>query len=58
MEVVSSSGKQTFAGFPLFPGQRRDIELDWDQPGTPKQIVLKFPHFKMESSLKELTVTQ
>jgi hypothetical protein len=58
VEVVTSSGKQSFAGFPLFPGQRRDIEFDWDQPGTPKAIVLKFAHFKMESSLKELTAAQ
>jgi len=58
VEVISSAGKQTFSGFPLFPGQRRDIEFDWDQPGTPKEIVLKFPHFKMESSLKELTAAQ
>ncbi len=58
VEVLSSSGKQTFPGFPLFPGQRRDIEFDWDQPGTPKEIVLKFPRFKMESSLKELTAAQ
>ncbi|HXP82662.1 MAG TPA: hypothetical protein VN976_22370 [Verrucomicrobiae bacterium] len=58
VEVVSSTGKQTFSGFPLFPGQRRDIEFDWDQPGTPKEIVLKFPHFKMESSLKEHTAAQ
>ena len=58
VEVVTSSGKQSFAGFPLFPGQRRDIEFDWDQPGTPKAIVLKFAHFKMESGLKELTAAQ
>jgi hypothetical protein len=58
VDVLTSSGKQTFAGFPLFPGQRRDIEFEWDQPGTPKEIVLKFPHFKMESSLKELTAAQ
>jgi hypothetical protein len=58
VEVVSSSGKQTFAGFPLFPGQRREIALDWDQPGVPQQIVLKFPHFKIESALKDPTITQ
>jgi hypothetical protein len=58
VEVISTSGKQTFAGFPLFPGQRRDIEFDWEQPGTPKQIVLKFPKFKMESGLKELSAAQ
>jgi hypothetical protein len=57
MEIVSSSGKQTFGGFPLFPGQHRQIELDWDQPGVPQQIVLKFPHFKVESALKEPNVT-
>jgi len=51
VDVVSSTGKQTFAGFPLFPGQRRAIELDWDQPGTPERIELKFQHFKMETSL-------
>jgi hypothetical protein len=58
MEVVSSSGKQTFGGFPLFPGQHREIELDWDQPGVPQQLVLKFQHFKLESSLKNASVTQ
>jgi hypothetical protein len=58
VEVVSSSGKRTFGGFPLFPGQHREIELDWDQPGVPQQLVLKFPHFKMESELKNATVTK
>ena len=53
VEVASSSGKKVYAGFPLFPGQRRDLELEWDQPGTPQQIVLKFPHFKTQSELKE-----
>ena len=58
MEVVSSTGKQTFGGFPLFPGQRREIELDWDQPGVPQQLVLKFPKFKLESGLKDAIVKQ
>jgi hypothetical protein len=58
MEVVTSSGKQTFGGFPLFPGQHREIEMEWDQPGVPQQLVLKFPKFKMESGLKEAIVTQ
>jgi len=58
VEVTSTSGKQTFAGFPLFPGQRRDIELDWDQPGVPQRIVLKFQRFKIESSLKNSPATQ
>jgi hypothetical protein len=58
VEVSSSAGKQTFAGFPLFPGQRRSIELDWDQPGVPQHIVLKFAHFKLESGLKSSALTQ
>jgi len=58
VEVTSASGKRTFAGFPLFPGQRRDFELDWDQPGTPEHIVLKFQHFKLESKLNQISATR
>ncbi len=58
VDILSGSRKQTFPGFPLFPGQKRDLQLDWDQPGTPEQIVLKFPKFKMESGLKEPIVAQ
>jgi hypothetical protein len=58
VEVTSTAGKQIFAGFPLFPGQRRAIELDWDQPGVPQRIVLKFQRFKIESSLKNSPATQ
>jgi hypothetical protein len=58
VEVTSASGKRTFAGFPLFPGQRRDLELDWDQPGTPEHILLKFQHFKLESKLNPISATR
>jgi hypothetical protein len=58
VEITSTVGKQSFSGFPLFPGQRRNIELDWDQPGIPQRIVLKFPRFKLESSLKDATVVK
>lgn len=58
VEVTSTAGKQVFAGFPLFPGQRRSIELDWDQPGVPQRIVLKFQRFKIESSLKAQQIAQ
>ncbi|MBZ5660701.1 MAG: hypothetical protein LAO08_09865 [Acidobacteriia bacterium] len=51
VEVTSVSGKQTYEGFPLFPGQRRQINLEWDQPGTPEHIQLKFEHFKAETDL-------
>lgn len=53
VEVSSSSGKQSYEGFPLFPGQQRKIELDWNQPGEPQHIQLKFDRFKVEADLHE-----
>ncbi len=55
VEVTSSTGKKEYSGFPLFPGQRRNMQLDWDQPGEPQRIVLKFGHFKTESSIRSMT---
>jgi hypothetical protein len=52
VQVTSAAGKQSFAGFPLFPGQRRLIDLDWDESAAPQHILLNFDHFKMESDLK------
>lgn len=51
VEVTSAAGKQTYEGFPLFPGQHRNMNLEWDQSGTPQHIVLKFDHFKAETDL-------
>jgi hypothetical protein len=51
VEVTSESGKQSYDGFPLFPGQRRNINLVWDQPGVPQHIQLKFDHFKADADL-------
>lgn len=51
VEVTSASGKQVFPGFPLFPDQKRTFDLEWEQPGMPAQIVIKFPHFKVESNI-------
>ena len=53
IEVTSASGKQVYEGFPLFPGQQRKIELDWNQPGEPQRIQLKFDRFKVETDLRE-----
>jgi hypothetical protein len=51
VEVTSASGKQIYEGFPLFPGQRREMNLEWGQPGVPQHIQLKFEHFKSETDL-------
>ncbi len=53
VEVTSSSGKQTYEGFPLFPGQQRNMELEWDQPGLPQHIKLRFERFNSEADLHE-----
>jgi hypothetical protein len=53
VEVTSSSGKQTYEGFPLFPGQQRNIDLEWDQPGLPQHIKLRFERFNSEADLHE-----
>lgn len=55
VEVTSASGKQTYEGFPLFPGQHRKIDLEWDQPGLPEHIQLKFERFKSEADLHEVS---
>lgn len=53
IEVTSASGRQVYEGFPLFPGQHRRIELEWDQPGEPQHIQLKFDRFKVDADLHE-----
>ncbi len=58
VEVASSSGKKDFAGFPLFPGQRRILKLDWEETGRPQRITLKFEKFKLESPLRQADVKQ
>jgi hypothetical protein len=58
VEVSSAKGKQSYAGFPLFPGQRRLIELDWDGSSLPEHIQLNFDHFKMDSDLKVVSAAQ
>jgi hypothetical protein len=55
IDVTTAVGKQSFPGFPLFPGQKRLMELDWPGPGTPQSIVLIFDRFKTETGLQTIT---
>ena len=57
VEVASAAGKKDFAGFPLFPGQRRILKLDWEESGEPQRITLRFEKFKVESALRPVTQT-
>jgi hypothetical protein len=52
IEIVTGSGTQSLAGFPLFPGQKRLITLDWKEPGDPRTIVLDFDRFKSQADLR------
>jgi len=58
VEVVSAKGKKTYAGFPFFPGQRRKLRLNWNQPGDPQLLVLKFPQFKIEKAIRTNVASQ
>lgn len=51
VELISAAGKKEYGGFPLFPGQRRILNLEWDQPGTPQRVVLIFEKFKVEQAI-------
>ncbi|MCL4522383.1 MAG: hypothetical protein M1453_09340 [Acidobacteria bacterium] len=57
VEVASASSKKEFAGFPLFPGQRRILKLDWEGAGEPQRITLRFEKFKLESPLRHAAQT-
>lgn len=52
IEVASKSARQTYAGFPLFPGQRRVIQLRWKDKGSPRKIQLQFSKFKIDRSVQ------
>lgn len=51
IEIFSKSAKQVYAGFPLFPGQRRVIHLRWKKKGRPRKIQLKFSHFQVDRAV-------
>jgi hypothetical protein len=46
VEVSSPHGKVVYNGFPLFPGQERELRLPWHERDTPTQIVLRFKDSK------------
>ncbi len=52
VELVGPSGKQTYAGFPFFPEQRRMLHLEWNGRGAVEKIIVKFSKFKIESTLR------
>lgn len=57
VSVTDASGKkEDFTGFPLFPGQDRQIELPWKHPDVPRSIQLTFRHFTSQSPIETAPV--
>jgi hypothetical protein len=53
VEVSSLRGKQIYNGFPFFPGQRRQLDLPWDKPEVPLQIVMRFKDFNVSHAIDD-----
>jgi hypothetical protein len=58
-EILIDAGpeKQTLSGFPIFPGQKRLISIDWEHAAMPRRIALSFDNFKTEADLKTISAT-
>jgi hypothetical protein len=57
VEVASPAGKKSYPGFPLFPGQKRLLRLDWDRAEAPQRLVLRFAKFKVEEPVRPAAET-
>jgi len=57
VEVTSRAGKETYPGFPLFPGQKRILQLPWDKKESPAKVVLKFAKFSVEETVRPASET-
>jgi hypothetical protein len=53
VDLVCSSGKKIYPGFPFFPHQRRVLQLEADQCSSPQRVVLKFVRFKVEQAIRD-----
>src|SRR5688500_12125505 len=47
----SPAGDSRSGGFPLLPGRRRWVELDWRQPAPPNRLVVRTAKFTLDTSL-------
>ncbi|MGH9733758.1 MAG: hypothetical protein ACRD8A_04105 [Candidatus Acidiferrales bacterium] len=57
VSVTDASGKkEDFTGFPLFPGQDRQIDLPWKHSDPPRSIQLTFKHFTSGTAIETAPV--
>jgi hypothetical protein len=52
MRITSQSKSVTSAGFPLLPGSRRHIEVDWKETEPPRQVVLQMDRSTLKLPLR------
>lgn len=57
VEVIAASHKQSYPGFPFFPGQRRRLQLKWEHAQEPQRMVVWFNGFKVEHPLQTGSTT-
>lgn len=53
MRVVSNSSSITSPGFPLLPGTKRHVEVDWKQKDLPRNLVLRMDRSTVKLQLSE-----
>jgi hypothetical protein len=44
VEIAAGRKSQTAAGFPLLPGERRHLEVSWNEKEAPETLALEFAH--------------
>ncbi len=48
VQAKGSRSSEEFAGFPLLPGGKRRLEMDWPEKLPPNEISLRFEHFTIK----------
>ena len=53
-QVAARGKKVSQNGFPLLPGGRRRLEMDWKWPNPPERINIRFEHFTLKQAISGL----
>jgi hypothetical protein len=53
VEVRNENEKTVYPGFPLMPGNRRKIVIEWKQSAAPLRAIVDFDRFKIDTPIKE-----
>ncbi|MBI4165035.1 MAG: hypothetical protein HY508_04805 [Acidobacteria bacterium] len=53
VEVRGDREKTAYSGFPLMPGSRRRVTVEWKSSVPPQRAIVQFKNFKIETPLQE-----